>query len=82
MEMLKNVVSHAKTAGFAATGIDERKGNVFEDRKGRDKVEVLEDEADFFSAEASLFAGRDASNVLACEIVFTGTGLIEETDNI
>ena len=41
-------------------GVDEGEGDVFDDGEIGDEVEVLEDEADFFGAEAGLAAGGDA----------------------
>lgn len=41
-------------------GVDEGEGDVFDDGEVGDEVEVLEDEADFFGAEASLAARRNA----------------------
>ena len=82
VEMLEDIIGHAETAGFAAAGIDEREGNILENRKSRNKVEVLEDEADFFGAETSLFACRDTSDILASEIIFARAGFVEKANNV
>ncbi len=42
----------------------------------------MEDEADFFSAEASLFFSRDAGGGLVVQEVDAGGGGVEETDDV
>lgn len=80
--MLEDVVGHAETASFAVAGVDKRKGNVLNNREGRNQVEVLEDKANFLGAEASFFARGDARDVLAGEDVFAGAGLVEKADDV
>ena len=63
-------------------GVDERQRDVLDNREGRDKIEVLENETDFFGAETSLFAGGDARDIFASKNILAGASLVEKTDNV
>ena len=65
METFKNSVGHFEAASFADARIEERKADVVDDCEIWDKVEVLEDETDFFGAEASFAASGNTRNGFA-----------------
>ena len=62
--------------------VNEGEGDVFDHREVRDEVEVLEDEADFFSTEAGLFFGGDAGGGFVVQEVDAGGGGVEEADDV
>ena len=63
-------------------GVDEGKSDVFDNRESGDEVEVLEDEADFFGAEAGLTTGGDARDGFVVQQVDARGGGVEETDDV
>ena len=64
VEALKDFFGLDEAAGFVVAGVNKGKSDVFDDGEVGDEVEVLEDEADFFGAEAGLFFGGDAGDGL------------------
>ena len=71
MEVLENIVGGFQATSFGYAIIDERQRNVFDNRKSRDEVEILENEADFFGAEMGFLAGGNLAGLFAVEIVVT-----------
>ena len=76
METLQNVARDSEAAGFVVIGIDEGEGDVFDDGEVGNEVEILEDEADVFSAESGLAAAGDAFDRFAGESVLSGGGFV------
>lgn len=56
MESGEHFGSAFQTASFAHARINQRKGDIFDDREIIDKVEVLENVSDFARAESGFFA--------------------------
>ena len=65
VKMFENVVCLLETAGLWNAVVDEWQGNVFNDGKGRDEVEILEDETNFLCAEMSFFASGNFADIFA-----------------
>ena len=60
VEAVERLGGFDEPAGLVVAGVDEGKGDVFDNGEVRDEVEILKDEADFLGAEASLAARGDA----------------------
>ena len=80
--MLEDIVGHFETTSFVIARINQRKGNVLDDTEIWNKVEALENEADFFGAETSLFASGDTVDGLAAKLVFARSGFIEKANDV
>ena len=69
VEAAKGFVGFNQAAGFMVAGVDKGKGNILDNREIRDQVEVLEDEADFLRAKASLPSGRNSGDWFVVETI-------------
>lgn len=82
MESFEGSGGFFEAGGFCATGVDEGEGDVFDDGEGIDEIEILEDDADSFGAEAGFFVGGELVGGGAVEEVGAGGGLVEEAEDV